>query len=275
MEVLPVAEFIDSLIKKIEKLLPHSFIANKQAEYYREKKENLGDGEMLVLMDFAENYSFILQDEAQGYHWTNDSCTLHPVVLYYNHDDDTFLKSMCFVSDDLIHDVGFVYEIQRKVVEFVKGRNLNIKSIEYFTDGCAAQYKNCKTFLNLCEHENDFGIPAKWNFFATSHGKNACDGIGGSVKRTVTKYNLQHHDPQIADPKALFEFCSTMPSAIHFSYIPSSDLILVRETLKNRFAMAKTVKGTRGFHHFAPVSNEKILAKTISLDDTSKIFRVK
>jgi len=271
---LPVAEFIDSLIEKLEKLLPHSFIAKKQAEYYRERKDNLCDGEMLVLMDFAENYSFILQDEAQGYHWTNDACTLHPVVLYYSQDGHTVFKSMCFVSDDLIHDVSFVYEIQRRVVDFVKGQNLTIKSIEYFTDGCAAQYKNCKSFLNLCEHENDFGIKAKWSFFATSHGKSACDGIGGSVKRTVTKYNLQHHDPQIADPKALFEFCSTIPSAIHFIYITSTELTLVRETFRERFAMAKTVKGTRSFHYFAPFSDEKILAKTISFDDASKTFRI-
>jgi len=37
----------------------------------------------LVLMDFTENYSFPVQDEAQGYNWTHQSCTVHPVVCYY------------------------------------------------------------------------------------------------------------------------------------------------------------------------------------------------
>ena len=41
----------------------------------------------------------------------------------------------------------------------------------YFSDGAASQYKNYKNFINLCYHENDFGVPAEWNFFATSHGK--------------------------------------------------------------------------------------------------------
>jgi hypothetical protein len=56
-------------------------------------------------------------------------------------------------------------------------------SIIYFSDGCAAQYKNRKNFLNLCNHDADFGLPAEWHFFATSHGKGPCDGVGGTVKR--------------------------------------------------------------------------------------------
>ena len=45
--------------------------------------------------------------------------------------------------------------------------------------------------MNLCKHYEDFGIDAEWNFFATSHGKNACDGIGGLVKRSLSKTSLQ------------------------------------------------------------------------------------
>jgi hypothetical protein len=34
----------------------------------KELKCNLQSGEFVVLCDFTENYSFILQDEAQGFH---------------------------------------------------------------------------------------------------------------------------------------------------------------------------------------------------------------
>ena len=64
---------------------------------------------------------------------------------------------------------------------------LNIKDIEYFTDGCTVQYKNYKNFANLCNHQKDFGLNTKWNFFATSHGKQPCDSIGGTVKMIVSK----------------------------------------------------------------------------------------
>ena len=39
-----------------------------------------------------------------------------------------------------------------------------IESIEYFSAGCAGQYKCFKNF-NLCYQKNDFGLAAIWSFF--------------------------------------------------------------------------------------------------------------
>ena len=38
---------------------------------------------VLVIGDFAENYSFVLQDTAQGFHWNNSQATIHPFVIYH------------------------------------------------------------------------------------------------------------------------------------------------------------------------------------------------
>ena len=74
------------------------------------------------------------------------------------------------MSNDILHDVAFVYIVQKKI-EVIKATLPKIKNIEYFTDGCTAQYKNYKNFANLCNHQKDFELNAKWNFFATSHGE--------------------------------------------------------------------------------------------------------
>jgi hypothetical protein len=34
----------------------------------------------------------------------------------------------------------------------------------------------------MCNHEDGFGMNAEWHFFALSHGKGTCDGIGGKLK---------------------------------------------------------------------------------------------
>jgi hypothetical protein len=34
-------------------------------------------------MDFAENYSSVVQDEVQGFHWAINQPTVHPFVVYY------------------------------------------------------------------------------------------------------------------------------------------------------------------------------------------------
>ena len=63
---MPVDEFVEILCDKLELLRPHCFIASEQARFFKECKSNLVPGEVLVTADYSENYSFVLQDAAQG-----------------------------------------------------------------------------------------------------------------------------------------------------------------------------------------------------------------
>jgi hypothetical protein len=67
----PILDFVDTFCEKVELLRPHSFIATEQASFYGTRKATLKKGEFLVTADFSENYSFILQDAIQGFHWNN------------------------------------------------------------------------------------------------------------------------------------------------------------------------------------------------------------
>ena len=60
----------------------------------------------------------------------------------------------------------------------------------YFSDGSGAQYKNFKNFTDLLLHEKDFDLKAEWHFFATSHERNACDGVGDTIKRLAAHASL-------------------------------------------------------------------------------------
>ena len=119
---------------------------------------------------------------------------MHPASIYYKPLDADQLchKSVCIISDDKDHDIGFVYEVQKIICKEIIPRlsttcNLHIT---YYSDGCAGQYKNYKNFMNLCLHEIDFGLTADWVFFATCHGKSPCDRIGGTVKHLVRRKSL-------------------------------------------------------------------------------------
>ena len=182
----PVDEFVELLVCHINNLSKHSLIAKSQTRYLKAQKEEIDEETCIILLDFAENYHYIVQDEVQGYHWNKDQCTLHPVVIYYkNHQNQLVHTSICIVSDDLDQDTSFVHKLQRLLCNSIQDALPQIKHIEYWSDGCAAQYKNFKNLINLCNHVNDFGFDAIWSFFATSHGKFPYDGIGGTVKRTI------------------------------------------------------------------------------------------
>ena len=67
---LSLSEFINLLCEKIDKIPPppppNSFIARSQSNYLAYLKEKIGFNEAIISEDFAENYSFIIQDEIQG-----------------------------------------------------------------------------------------------------------------------------------------------------------------------------------------------------------------
>ena len=44
------------------------------------------------------------------------------------------------------------------------GERIMVKKNNYFTDGCAGQYKNKFNFINLSHHFEDFGVVAEGTF---------------------------------------------------------------------------------------------------------------
>ena len=138
----PAEEFVDTFCEKLELLRPHSFIASEQASFYAKCKSNLQPGEMLVTADFSENYSFVLQDAAQGFHWNNSQATIHPFVAYYADSGEVCHLNYVIISDCLHHDTVAVYLFQKSYIAFIRGylvERLHPRKITYFSDGAASQ----------------------------------------------------------------------------------------------------------------------------------------
>ena len=265
-QTLPVDEFITLISEKLDAITSHSYIARNQSQYLKNLKEELSQDEVIVLGDFAENHQFLIQDEVQGYHWNSQQCSLHPVVIYYVDTGELKVASFCVISNDLVHDVAFVYKVLSESIQYIhEYLNLKVSKIHYFSDGCAGQYKNKKHFLNLCMHKSDFLIDCAWNFFATSHGKSPCDGIGGTVKRTATKASLQRPlDQQITTAKEMYLFCENHIKNVAFSYVSDEEMSKVRIFLDERFKLAKSIPGTRSFHQYIPLNKSTISCKRVS-----------
>ena len=108
-----------------EKLLPHDFIAKQQAGYLQYLRSNLEPGMVLVVADFAENYSFVVQDAAQSFHWNNLQATIHPFVCYYRRDmqDEAFEHtSFVIISECNIHDTVAVHLFQKMLIQFLSDK---------------------------------------------------------------------------------------------------------------------------------------------------------
>ena len=100
---------------------------------------------------------------------------------------------MAFISDYMTNDFVAVYAFQKLFTEEIKIALPFLSTFYYCSDRSSSQYENFKNFTNLLHHKKDFRLDAEWHFFATSHGKNACDCVGGTLKRLAAKASLQRH----------------------------------------------------------------------------------
>ena len=273
--VQPIDDFIDTFLEKLDNLRRHDFIAKQQSNFLNERKETLKEGEFLVIGDFSENFSFVVQDEAQSFHWNNSMAywnnsmaTLHPFVYYYKESGEVKHSNFVLLSNCNIHDTVAVHLFQKRLMST---KFNSLAKIIYFSDGCAGQYKNCKNFVNLCLHEEDFGVPCEWHFFATSHGKGPSDGIGGTIKREATKASLQRPDnDQILSPLQLFQFVEANLKGINADFVDSEERSAEERLLIDRFATAKTIAGTQKLHCFIPISRSSLRVKEYSGSSTSR-----
>ena len=99
-----IEDFMDEVCKQAKFLFEHHYIKNCQAPYLEHCKSTLPEDNALILLDFAENYSFIIQYTIQSYHWSKSQATLHPCVIYKRNHESLTHKSVCVISDHMKHD---------------------------------------------------------------------------------------------------------------------------------------------------------------------------
>ena len=135
LETKPADEFVKSFCEKLELLLPHSFIAIQQASFYKDHKSALQPEELLVTAEFSENYSFILQDAAQGFHWNNSQATIHPFFACYIDSGELCHLSYVVIFDCLQHDTVAVHLFQKRLIAYLRRKvSSNPQKIYYFSD---------------------------------------------------------------------------------------------------------------------------------------------
>jgi len=171
------------------------------------------------------------------------------------------------------HNTTTVYAFQQQLVSYLKDNHPSVKKVIYFSDGAASQYKNKKNFINMCFHKEDFGLEVEWHFFASCHGKNASDGIGGATKRAVSKASLQRiQGKQIPSPHEMYKFCKESIKGITYVFVKSEEVERVHnDLLKKRYNSCKKIKGTRSFHCFIPLPDNLLKCQFTSTSPDSEL----
>ena len=116
--------------------------------------------------------------------------------------------------------------------------------------------------INLCQYSSEFGINTKWVFFATSHGKQPCDRIGGTVKRLTRLASFgRATSDQILTPTDMLDFCKDNIKGINFIYLPKDEVDATGAKFVKRLDNTRTIPGKRSFHKFITITPNEIEVK--------------
>jgi hypothetical protein len=111
-----VVEFISYLKPNLKKFIKHNYVATWQDMQCRLAMETLPEGSILSHVDFAENYSFQVQNEIQSMHWQSSQVTImvhicyrrNPLFVAGGEEPKVIKDAHFFISDDKEHDTLFV-----------------------------------------------------------------------------------------------------------------------------------------------------------------------
>ena len=258
------------LTSSAPQFLKHCFIKQKQCAVFEEKKRTAqADGDSVVLqVDFAENYTAAYQDEIQSAHWNQKQVTIFTSVAWSDADPLSYVV----VSDSLDHDKKAVATFLVRAVQNICQKHPHLRQIHIFSDGAACQFKNKYLWAFLSSSFQDMfpNLHVEWHFFATSHGKGAVDGVGGTVKRAVSTAVLSRQE-RVHTAADFARVAAQRCPKVTIEEVAPEEIKTFTDTqeLEAKWKDVPTLHGTQAVHHVEVVSWGVIKHRMYSTAETS------
>jgi len=203
----------------------HLYTIQHQYKVLRSMKCGLNANEIVLHIDFAENYNCKLSSEVQSYHFeaSRNQTTIHNVVAYTS--VGTF--SFSTLSDSMRHDPYAIWCYLQPVLEHVLEAHASVDTVRFISDSPSMQYR-CKTnFFLFCTRLYDICSgrvkAASWDFMEAGHGKGAPDGLGAVLKRTADRLVGSGHDMSSAN--IVFSSLNAAQSGIKLFFVTDEDVL--------------------------------------------------
>ena len=143
-----VTKFAKSLTTTSNSWKKHIYVKRQQHACYTKLKEELGENEVLLNVDYSENYSNIQQGEIQSAYFGHDSFS-----IFTDKDDDLINENITIISEASDHSHIAAFTCINKVFGFVlEKHNLPPEvTLHIWIDGCAGQFRSQYVFALVSE----------------------------------------------------------------------------------------------------------------------------
>lgn len=172
-----VREFLDYFLPNLTKFVTQNFVARWQDSQCQNAMNDLPADMILSHIDFAENYSFQIQNKIQSIHWFSHQVTILVHLTYSRNpspdgDEEWIKQSHFYISDDKEHDTLFVQHCLLLHWRWLKEQGFTPKQHWVFSDGCSAQFKGSRAMYFVARYPRlTEGCAMRWDFFGSGHGK--------------------------------------------------------------------------------------------------------
>jgi hypothetical protein len=245
---------LEKLLKKywvsLKKHSTHLFHFKWQGAQFEQVRNNLEDGDLLMVMDFGMNFAHRYAEEPQASHWYHQSSTVHPVVCYLRCPErdchEIVTEDLMMISDDLNHDAYAVKAFEDKAIEHLQDKGYELKRVVQFTDNCSGQYKSKLPFEFLSERP----FPIIRNYFGQQHGKGPGDALIGRISRRVGDHNRSGKS-DIGDSRTMHQYLVEEMSITTVTGQCSHNVryfYLVDDIDRSHVPQAVTLSGTQKVH---------------------------
>jgi len=227
----------------------HLYNTHWQSQQFELCKATMPDDEVCMVMDFAQNFNHKLQDEPQAAFFGRLATTVHVHVCYYR---CPVAGCECMVTEELVmltadrkHDAHAVRTFEDIALTYLKKNSLPWRSVQEWSDNCAAQYKSKVPFDFLSRR--NFAIQR--NYFGAKHGKGPADGVIGRLARALTSHT-RSEQVDVRHTLDMFVYCkerfatrqlhpgSCQHKRVHFFHVKRIN----RDTVSDALAVPGTQK---------------------------------
>lgn len=188
-------DFPRNIILQLEKNLTgymkHCTNIWTQYKNIKELKNNLTPQEVVIHVDFSENYCVKYHEEIQSFHFGGSrmQLSLHTCVIYLIDPEVGIQKqySFCTISECTQHDAAAIWAHLIPTIGYVMEISSQIDTVHFISDSPTSQYRNRFIFYMISQLYREFPQlkSITWNYLEAGHGKGAPDGVGAVLKRTA------------------------------------------------------------------------------------------
>ena len=232
----------EEICKETHRACRHIFNIRHQYKSLQQLKSNLTADDLMIHIDFSENYTAKYAHEIQSMHFggSRNLISLHTGLMYLH--DGTY--PFCTVSDDLRHDPSAIWAHLHPVLKDITSQR-KLNTVHFISDGPTTQYKNKHNFYLWGHKIQDYGFKStKWNFLEASHGKGAADGIGAAVKRAADQEVLVRQK-DITTAEDFVTLLTANKSNVKFYIVKGSDIDEIQHELPT---FLQAIPGTMKIH---------------------------